>query len=113
MVNALACGRAARLRGSSRREPVVKSRWSKTRISEVGEEFMPVHRKRFRIEEAFAGNMPAAGIVDGGEPGPMHSEIMAELRAIRAQMAGTVKGLAPAMAEASVPREVAETQAML
>jgi chemotaxis protein CheZ len=74
---------------------------------------MPVHRKRFRIEEAFAGNMPAAGIVDGGEPGPMHSEIMAELRAIRAQMAGTVKSLAPAMAEASVPREVAETQAML
>jgi chemotaxis protein CheZ len=100
-------------RGSSEREPVVKSRWSKTRISEVGEELMPVHRKRFRIEEAFAGDMPAAGIADGGEPGPMHGEIMAELRAIRAQMAGTVKGLAPEMAEVSVSRDFAETQAML
>jgi chemotaxis protein CheZ len=104
--------RAVGPRGSSRREPVVKSRWSKTRISEVGEEFMPVHRKRFRIEEAFAAEMPAAGI-EGGEPGPMHGEIMAELRAIRAQMAGTIKGLAPASGEAPVPREVAETQAML
>jgi chemotaxis protein CheZ len=74
---------------------------------------MPVHRKRFRIEEAFAGDMPAAGSAEGGEPGPMHGEIMAELRAIRAQMAGTVKGLAPEMAEAPAAHDIAETQAML
>jgi chemotaxis protein CheZ len=73
---------------------------------------MPVHRKRFRIEEGIVGDMPAAGIVDG-EPGPMHNEIMAELRAIRAQMAGTVNSLAPGMVEASVSRDFAETQAML
>jgi chemotaxis protein CheZ len=48
---------------------------------------MPVHRKRFRIEEAFAGDMPVSSLVDG-DVGPMHREIMTELRAIRAQMAG-------------------------
>ncbi len=48
---------------------------------------MPVHRKRFRIEEAFGGDMPMPEIADGGEIGPMHGEIMTELRAIRAQMA--------------------------
>ena len=47
---------------------------------------MPVHRRRFRIEEAFGGDMPMP--VEGdGEAGPMHHEIMSELRAIRAQMA--------------------------
>jgi chemotaxis protein CheZ len=47
---------------------------------------MPVHRRRFRIEEAFVGDMPLPVEVDG-EIGPMHREIMSELRAIRAQMA--------------------------
>jgi hypothetical protein len=49
---------------------------------------MSVSRKRFRIEEAFMGevamSMPA---VEGGDIGPLHREIMAELRSIRAQMA--------------------------
>src|SRR5450759_509038 len=47
---------------------------------------MPV-RKRFRIEEAFGGDMPISAIAEG-DVGPMHREIMAELRAIRTQMAG-------------------------
>jgi chemotaxis protein CheZ len=49
---------------------------------------MPVHRKRFRIEEAFLGNMPMPTAGDG-DSDPMHHEIMAELRAIRAQMANS------------------------
>ena len=48
---------------------------------------MPVHRRRFRIEEAFGGDMPMPAVADG-EVGPMHREIMTELRAIRTQMAG-------------------------
>src|SRR5438552_1347042 len=51
----------------------------------VRKKLMPVHCKRFRIEEAFGTDMPAPELV-GGEIGPMHREIMAELRAIRAQM---------------------------
>jgi chemotaxis protein CheZ len=47
---------------------------------------MPV-RKRFRIEEAIAADIPDVEL-GNGEIGPMHHEIMAELRAIRAQMAG-------------------------
>ena len=47
---------------------------------------MPVHRRRYRIEEAFAGDMPMLPEIEGGEVGPMHREIMSELRAIRAQM---------------------------
>jgi len=75
---------------------------------------MPVHRKRFRIEEAFAGALPAAEIPDGVDIGPLHSEIMAELRAIRAQMAGgAASGLMPAAGDPSALRQIAETQAML
>ena len=48
---------------------------------------MPVHRRRFRIEEASGGDMPMPAAMDD-EVGPMHREIMNELRAIRAQMAG-------------------------
>jgi chemotaxis protein CheZ len=56
---------------------------------------MPVQRKRFRIEEAFLGDtpMPLAG---DGDADPMYSEIMSELRAIRAQMAGPAGGIAAA-----------------
>src|SRR5258707_15329361 len=46
---------------------------------------MPVHRKRFRIEEAFGTEMPSVPEAVGGDIGPMHREIMAELRAIRVQ----------------------------
>jgi chemotaxis protein CheZ len=73
---------------------------------------MPVHRKRFRIEEAFPGDVPAV-IADDGEPGPMHHEIMAELRAIRAQMASSASNLLPAPGDAAALRQIAETQAML
>jgi len=74
---------------------------------------MPVHRKRFRIEEAFVGDLPAPEIADGGEPAPMHNEIMAELRAIRAQMASAGTGVLPATTDALALRQIAETQAML
>lgn len=44
--------------------------------------------------------------------GPMHREIMAELRAIRAQMAGPARGTAETL-QAAANRELAETQALL
>jgi chemotaxis protein CheZ len=79
---------------------------------------MSVKRKRFRVEQAIMGDVampePMAA-ADGVEIGPMHREIMAELRSIRAQMAG---GSPPRAAvtesmEASVAREVAEARALL
>src|SRR5271155_4862464 len=76
---------------------------------------MAIQRKRFRIEEAIGVDMPAAEVV-GGDIGPMHREIMAELHAIRAQMGGasvTVSSAATATIEGSVTREVAEAQALL
>jgi chemotaxis protein CheZ len=47
---------------------------------------MPVHRKRFRIEESFFGAAPISTEADG-DAMPMHREIMNELRALREQMA--------------------------
>jgi chemotaxis protein CheZ len=47
---------------------------------------MPVHRKRFRIEESFFGAAPISADADG-DAMPMHREIMNELRALREQMA--------------------------
>ena len=72
---------------------------------------MSISRKRFRIEQAILGDAPMPP-VDGGEIGPMHREIMAELRAIRVQMAIS----APARAgtePVDVAREVAQTHALL
>src|SRR5207302_1956515 len=43
---------------------------------------MPIHRKRFRIEEAFVGDVTSPEIVDSGGLGPMHNAIMAELGAV-------------------------------
>src|SRR3954463_300618 len=54
---------------------------------------MPVHRKRFRIEESFFGAAPISSDADG-ETMPMHREIMNELRALREQMAGSHRGAA-------------------
>jgi chemotaxis protein CheZ len=78
---------------------------------------MSVSRKRFRVEQALMGDVPVpeSVVTDGVDIGPMHREIMAELRAIRAQMAG---GSAPRAAvtesaEASVAREIAEANALL
>lgn len=74
---------------------------------------MPLHRKRFRIEEVLMGDMPVPSAGDG-DIGPMHSEIMAELRAIRAQMAGPPRGVvATGLGAESSPRQVADAQALL
>ena len=73
---------------------------------------MSVSRKRFRIEQAILGDVPMPAIAEGGEIGPMHKEIMAELRAIRAQMAAGAHVRAGGEA-VDVAREVAQTQALL
>jgi chemotaxis protein CheZ len=80
-------------------------------MSEAREKLMPVHRKRFRIEEAFAGEMPMPAAE--GEMGPMHREIMDELRIIRAQMAGSGHVAATGTIDASLVRGAAEANAML
>jgi chemotaxis protein CheZ len=74
---------------------------------------MPIHRKRFRIEEAFGGDLPMLSVVDG-DAGPMHREIMTELRAIRAQMASPAGGIAAAgLSEESTAQKAAEAHALL
>ncbi|SHN68476.1 chemotaxis protein CheZ [Bradyrhizobium erythrophlei] len=73
---------------------------------------MPVHRRRFRIEEAISGDIQLPPEVDT-ELGPMHREVMNELRAIRAQMAAPrASAMAETIGEAAT-REAAEAQAML
>jgi chemotaxis protein CheZ len=75
---------------------------------------MAVHRKRFRVEEAVVGDMPIPEMID--EFQPMHSEIMAELRAIRVQMARNGHVAANAShtpTEAEMVHEVAEARVML
>jgi chemotaxis protein CheZ len=72
---------------------------------------MPVHRRRFRVEEAISGDIQLPAEVDT-ELGPMHSEIMNELRAIRAQMAVARTGTATETVEEAA-REAAEAQAMI
>lgn len=54
--------------------------------------------------------MPAAA---DGEAGPMHREIMNELRSIRAQMAAPVHGGAASTAPDSAAQQIAESQALL
>ncbi|OAF05154.1 chemotaxis protein [Bradyrhizobium centrolobii] len=74
---------------------------------------MAVHRKRFRVEEAIVGEMPSLEMIE--EAAPMHNEIMAELRAIRAQMArnGHAGHAALPPSEAVMAQEVADARAML
>jgi len=72
---------------------------------------MPVNRRRFRIEQAFVGEMPMPAAMDG-EAGPMHHEIMNELRSIRAQMATPGHNAAPGVA-ADAAQQIAESQALL
>jgi chemotaxis protein CheZ len=74
---------------------------------------MPVHRRRFRIEEAISGDIQLPPEVDA-EVGPMHREIMNELRALRAQMSGSgpTSATTEAIGEAA-SREVAEAHALL
>jgi len=76
---------------------------------------MSVNRKRFRVEQAILGDspmeMPAASEADTG---PMHREIMNELRAIRAQMGAPARQpQAPEALQEAANRELAETQALL
>src|SRR4051812_29313816 len=75
---------------------------------------MSVSRKRFRVEQAILGveqmAMPAVAEADAG---PMHGEIMAELRAMRAQMAAALVRKSSETPEQAVAREIAETQALL
>jgi chemotaxis protein CheZ len=74
---------------------------------------MPIHRRRFRIEEAFSDDLPTQAVADG-DVGPMHREIMAELRALRAQMAsGAGRGATTETIGQSVSREIAEAHALL
>src|SRR5450755_1721288 len=73
---------------------------------------MPVHRRRFRIEEAFASDMPMPS-GDDGDLGPMHREIMTELRAIRTQMASIHNGAVTETIGASITRESAEAGALI
>ena len=74
---------------------------------------MSVSRKRFRVEQAIVGDVPMSmSDVAEGDVGPMHREIMAELRAIRAQMAAPARSGAPETTEALIAREVAESQAL-
>jgi chemotaxis protein CheZ len=76
-----------------------------------GKSFMPLHRKRFRIEEVAAG-MPSPELIQS-DIGPLHREIMAELRAIRAQLAGTANGPAGAPNSNPALQEVANARALL
>lgn len=71
---------------------------------------MAIHRKRFRVEQANVGEMPGPEMIE--EAAPMHNEIMAELRAIRTQMARSSQAALPP-SDAVVAQEVADTRALL
>jgi len=77
---------------------------------------MSINRKRFRVEQAILGDapmeMPAGSEADTG---PMHREIMNELRAIRAQMAAPAarQSQTTESLQEAANRELAETQALL
>ena len=78
----------------------------------VREILMPVHRRRFRIEEAFAGDIQLPPEVDT-EVGPIHREIMNELRAIRAQMGTGRSSVTTETVGEAAARETAEAVALL
>ncbi len=72
---------------------------------------MAIHRKRFRIEEVQYGaaSMPDAA---SGDVSQSHSEIMSELRAIRAQMAAPHRAADTADAEVTAS-DVGDAKALL
>ncbi|WP_338828915.1 protein phosphatase CheZ [Bradyrhizobium sp. 27S5] len=75
---------------------------------------MSVKRKRFRVEQAMGEVVMAEPEAAGGDDlGPMHREIMAELRSIRAQMAAAPAQRTADSVDSIVAREVAETHKML
>src|ERR1700681_3602598 len=73
---------------------------------------MPVHRKRFRIEESFFGAAPISADADG-DTIPMHREIMSELRAIREQMASPHRGAATDGGIEPTPQQASDAQVLL
>jgi chemotaxis protein CheZ len=73
---------------------------------------MPIHRKRFRIEEVQYGAMPVSDALSG-DGGRSHNEIMSELRAIRAQMAAPSRGSEVSEAERQVAQEAVDAFALL
>ena len=74
---------------------------------------MPVHRKRFRVEESYTGSTPEP-LSSDGEVMPMHNEIMMELRAIREQMGPSHRGDAAAgQSDISITQQVTDAQALL
>jgi chemotaxis protein CheZ len=73
---------------------------------------MPVHRKRFRIEESFFGAAPISADADD-DVVPMHREIMNELRAIREQMAGPHRGAAAEGGVEPTPQQASDAQILL
>ena len=73
---------------------------------------MSSSRKRFRIEEAIMGDVPMP-VAEGGDIGPMHREIMAELRTIRAQMAGFGHARDGSAVATDITRETADAHALL
>jgi chemotaxis protein CheZ len=72
---------------------------------------MPIHRKRFRVEEAVIGEVPMP--MAESDIGPMHREIMAELRAIRDRMGSGGHSAAAETVGDPVSRGVAEARALL
>ncbi|MGP8121473.1 MAG: protein phosphatase CheZ [Xanthobacteraceae bacterium] len=73
---------------------------------------MPVHRKRYRIEEVQYGSMPLPD-APSGDISRSHNEIMSELRAIRAQMAAPHSGGEAGCSERQVAQEAVEAHALL
>src|SRR4029453_7089951 len=75
---------------------------------------MAVKPKLFRREQAMLGDPPIVRpAVEGGEIGPLHRESMAELRTIRAQMAGFGHAGAGSAVATDVARETADAHALL
>ena len=77
---------------------------------------MSINRKRFRVEQAILGDAPMEmPAVSEADTGPMHREIMNELRAIRAQMAAPAarQSQTTETLQDAANRELAETQALL
>jgi len=75
---------------------------------------MSVSRKRFRIEQALIGEDPMSmPVVAEGDAGPRHREIMAELRAIRAQMAAPHRSGVVGTTEGAIAHEIAESRTLL
>src|SRR3982074_2861475 len=73
---------------------------------------MAVHRKRFRVEEAFFGAEPVSAEADG-DIFPMHREILNELRAIREQMASPHRSAAAEAGVDPTPQQASDAQILL